>query len=65
MLSVKTDNDDDDDGGVFVQSTLDSRGRPIVELPPKEVEIVRLPFSPVEREFYEALEQRSKVHASF
>ncbi|CAM9686210.1 unnamed protein product [Ascophyllum nodosum] len=43
------------------KTTLDSRGRPIVELPPKEVEIVRMNFSPVEKDFYEALKQRSKV----
>ncbi|CAM9896259.1 unnamed protein product, partial [Laminaria digitata] len=43
------------------KNTLDSRGRPIVELPPKKVEIVRLQLSPEEREFYEALKQRSKV----
>lgn len=44
-----------------LQDTLDSRGRPIVELPAKTVEIVRLQFSPEEREFYEALKQHSKV----
>ncbi|CAN0458588.1 unnamed protein product, partial [Ectocarpus sp. 12 AP-2014] len=43
------------------QSTLDSRGRPIVELPPKTVEIVRLQLSAEERYFYEALKKRSKV----
>ena len=32
-----------------------------MELPPKEVEIVRMNFSPVEKDFYEALKQRSKV----
>ncbi|CAM9826592.1 unnamed protein product, partial [Ectocarpus sp. 6 AP-2014] len=43
------------------KSTLDSRGRPIVELPPKTVEIVRLQLSAEEREFYEALKKRSKI----
>ncbi|CBJ29027.1 DNA repair helicase rad5,16, putative [Ectocarpus siliculosus] len=43
------------------KSTLDSRGRPIVELPPKTVEIVRLQLSAEEREFYEALKKRSKT----
>ncbi|CAN0449445.1 unnamed protein product, partial [Hapterophycus canaliculatus] len=43
------------------KSTLDSHGRPIVQLPSKTVEIVRLHFSPEEREFYEALKKRSKV----
>lgn len=47
--------------GIGFQKTLDSRGRPIVELTRKEVEIVRLEFSPMERGFYEALKQRSKV----
>lgn len=46
------------------QNTLDSRGRPIVELPPKTVEIVRLELSPEEREFYEALKKRSKVYTT-
>ncbi|CAM9541557.1 unnamed protein product, partial [Discosporangium mesarthrocarpum] len=41
--------------------SLDSDGRPIMELPEKTVEVVRLRFDHAEREFYEALKKHSKL----
>ncbi|KAH7302007.1 hypothetical protein KP509_23G052300 [Ceratopteris richardii] len=43
------------------KDTLDKSGRPILELPPCETEVVECEFSEAERDFYDALYKRSKV----
>ena len=43
------------------KSTRDSEGRPIVDLPPKTLTVVPVKLSPAERDFYDALYQRSKT----
>ncbi|KAI0743255.1 SNF2 family N-terminal domain-containing protein [Irpex lacteus] len=48
---------------IILRRTKDSQleGKPILELPPKHVEIVRLEFSPDERELYEHIQRRAQI----
>lgn len=43
------------------KSTVDAAGRPIVELPPKDISVLSVALSPAERDFYDALYLRSKT----
>ncbi|KAJ2925510.1 hypothetical protein H1R20_g11584, partial [Candolleomyces eurysporus] len=48
---------------LLLRRTKDSdlEGKPILQLPPKEIELVRLEFSREERDLYNSFEQRTKV----
>ncbi|CAA7262707.1 unnamed protein product [Cyclocybe aegerita] len=51
---------------ILLRRTKNSKleGKPLLELPPKEIEIVQLQFLPEERQLYESFEKRTKIHVN-
>ncbi|OSD03838.1 hypothetical protein PYCCODRAFT_205289 [Trametes coccinea BRFM310] len=50
-------------GPIIFRRTKDAKldGKPILELPPKDVELVYVDFSPEEREIYDHMEKRAQI----